>query len=154
MRIILKYFAPLLAFCVAIFQFTYWQGKPFSKWKCGGFGMYTEPHPNARSIWITAESPSKKARMRLSPTHDDLDAITSKFTLEQNRNYEIFKKHIQKFSTVPTNSKEQKIIKMAQIIFQGEPFVKNARLSILEQSIEKKTNTWTSTFIYGNKSYK
>ena len=41
------------AFCVALLQITLSLSGGLTRWKGGGFGMYTEPHPSKRRVWLT-----------------------------------------------------------------------------------------------------
>lgn len=40
---------------------------PLLAWKGGGFGMYTEPHVEDRSVWLTFNSETGSASVRLFP---------------------------------------------------------------------------------------
>lgn len=42
----------LCAIIIAVVQITTALNGASSRWKGGGFGMYTEPHPNSRRVWL------------------------------------------------------------------------------------------------------
>lgn len=50
--IAVKYALPLLIITVAIHQFYMVYLHQLSRWKGGGFGMYSEMHPTDREVWI------------------------------------------------------------------------------------------------------
>ncbi len=53
MRVIwVKYALPLLIAGVAFHQFYMVYQKQLTRWKGGGFGMYSEMHPLSREVWI------------------------------------------------------------------------------------------------------
>jgi len=41
-------------------------------WKGGGFGMYTAPHPDTRSVWLEMDGVTDRAQMRIYPRNRDL----------------------------------------------------------------------------------
>ncbi len=43
-----------------------------TSWKGGGFGMYTDPHPNNRIVWLVVESPDAVRQIRLMPNSERL----------------------------------------------------------------------------------
>jgi hypothetical protein len=50
--ILVKYALPLLIVAVASHQFYMVYQKQLTRWKGGGFGMYSEMHPLTREVWI------------------------------------------------------------------------------------------------------
>jgi hypothetical protein len=50
--IAVKYALPLLILTVAIHQFYMVYRHNLTRWKGGGFGMYSEMHPLTREVWI------------------------------------------------------------------------------------------------------
>jgi hypothetical protein len=50
--IAVKYALPLLIIIVAIYQFYMVYRHNLTRWKGGGFGMYSEMHPLTREVWI------------------------------------------------------------------------------------------------------
>jgi hypothetical protein len=49
---VVKYALPLLMLLVALHQFFMVYRHHLSRWKGGGFGMYSEIHPMEREVWI------------------------------------------------------------------------------------------------------
>jgi hypothetical protein len=52
---VLKYALPLLILSVAIHQFYMVYQNRLTRWKGGGFGMYSEMHALTREVWIGKE---------------------------------------------------------------------------------------------------
>lgn len=52
---IAKLFLLVLPLGVALFQVWFSNTSNLSRWKGGGFGMYTGMHPNNRSVWVKIE---------------------------------------------------------------------------------------------------
>ena len=50
--ILIKYALPLLIIAVAFHQLYMVYLQQFTRWKGGGFGMYSEMHPLTREVWI------------------------------------------------------------------------------------------------------
>ncbi len=49
------------------FQFYTHKTTALTPWKGGGFGMYTEPHADSRTVWLEMRSGGELAQMRLYP---------------------------------------------------------------------------------------
>ena len=45
---------------------------PLTAWKGGGFGMYTEPHAEARGVWLFLKGTNGTAQVQLWPESADL----------------------------------------------------------------------------------
>ena len=60
---------------VALVQVVLSSSANLSRWKGGGFGMYSEPHPySSRSLWIKLRHPIGTTYLRLSPLDPRLDS--------------------------------------------------------------------------------
>lgn len=70
---ILRYAVPILAFCIASVQFYNVQDGLISRWKGGGFGMYTEAHPQRRPILINGIFYKNILKENKSKISDELD---------------------------------------------------------------------------------
>lgn len=57
----------LLPLCVACFQFYFSQRSTLNRWKGGGFGMYSAPHPDHRAIWIEIIKDSLSEKIKIFP---------------------------------------------------------------------------------------
>lgn len=71
----------LLALIVAgnvLFQAYTHKTTPLLAWKGGGFGMYTEPHKEDRSVWIMFTGANGKASVRLWPATAEFAAWQDK----------------------------------------------------------------------------
>jgi hypothetical protein len=53
--LLLKYSLPAIIIGVAAFQFYQVYYHQLSRWKGGGFGMYSEVHPLWRQVWIISD---------------------------------------------------------------------------------------------------
>ena len=65
-----KVFAVLLVALITAnvcFQFYSHKTTALTPWKGGGFGMYTEPHADTRTVWLEMRSGEDLAQMRLYP---------------------------------------------------------------------------------------
>ena len=47
-----QHIAPILMLCVALIQLLLSQSSTLSRWRGGGYGMYTTFHPNFTQIWL------------------------------------------------------------------------------------------------------
>ena len=56
--LLLKYTLPAIIIAVAAFQFYQHHYHQLSRWKGGGFGMYSEVHPDRRQIWVITRDSS------------------------------------------------------------------------------------------------
>ena len=59
---------------VTLAQFVNSNTSALSSWKGGGFGMYTDPHPNNRTVWLVLESADATHGFRLMPPADGIAA--------------------------------------------------------------------------------
>ncbi len=65
-----KLLATLLVIVVTAnvgFQFYTHKNTALSPWKGGGFGMYTDPHADSRTVWLEMRSGGELAQIRLYP---------------------------------------------------------------------------------------
>ena len=63
---------------VALAQIVLSTSTTFSRWKGGGFGMYSEPHPySARSLWVQLRDANGATYLRLSSTDSRLADVLS-----------------------------------------------------------------------------
>lgn len=65
-----KVLATLLVVLVVVnvsLQFYTHKTTALTPWKGGGFGMYTEPHADSRTVWLEMRSGDQLAQMRLYP---------------------------------------------------------------------------------------
>jgi hypothetical protein len=69
---------------VALVQVVLATSTTLSRWKGGGFGMYSEPHPyDARCLWVELRDPSGATYFRLSPLDRRLDGALSGLTKDR-----------------------------------------------------------------------
>lgn len=69
---------------VALVQVVLSTSTTLSRWKGGGFGMYSEPHPyGSRCLWVELRDPSGATYLRLSPLDRRLDGALSGLTKDR-----------------------------------------------------------------------
>lgn len=54
------------------FQFYTHKTTALTAWKGGGFGMYTVPHPDGRTIWLEMQGKDGVAEIRVYPENENL----------------------------------------------------------------------------------
>ncbi len=70
---IVKYFVPILMFLVAAFQLFQVNNDGLTRWKGGGYGMYSEIHYSYYEVWITYQGEIKEIK------HDEkIEGISSR----------------------------------------------------------------------------
>ena len=84
--ILLRYIVPIVAFCIASTQFYSAQSGLISRWKGGGFGMYTEAHPQRRPILINGIFYKNVLKDNKDKISDELDSDIQ--SLRENANSE------------------------------------------------------------------
>ena len=57
----------VVALGIAAVQFWLSNTTPLSRWKGGGYGMYTEPHANDRTVWALIDLAEGRVPVRLFP---------------------------------------------------------------------------------------
>lgn len=62
-----RWFLILLPLSVVAFQMYFSQCSTLNRWKGGGFGMYSAPHPDHRAIWIEIKNGLKTERIKVFP---------------------------------------------------------------------------------------
>lgn len=62
--LLIKYTLPAIIIVVAAFQFYQVYYHQLSRWKGGGFGMYSEVHPDWRQVWIITHDSSFKVNIQ------------------------------------------------------------------------------------------
>lgn len=86
-----------VAICIAVVQFGLARFGSQSSWKGGGFGMYTEPHPQNRKVWAVLSSGGRDYPVLLWPVtealrdpHRDLPAeVTAPLQAAVDAAYEV-----------------------------------------------------------------
>jgi hypothetical protein len=63
--LLLKYTLPAIIIAVAGFQFYQSKYHQLSRWKGGGFGMYSEVHPDRRQIWVITHDSSFQVNSKI-----------------------------------------------------------------------------------------
>ena len=63
-------------------QFVNSNTSPLSSWKGGGFGMYTDPHPSNRTVWLVLESAEGAHGFRLMPPAEGIAAQRERLDAE------------------------------------------------------------------------
>lgn len=58
------YLVPIVLVGVALVQLGFVESRGLTRWKGGGFGMYSDPHPILREVWLEIERPSGVFRYR------------------------------------------------------------------------------------------
>ncbi len=58
------YLVPVVLVCVAATQLGFVELRGLTRWKGGGFGMYSDPHPDLREVWLELERASGPFRYR------------------------------------------------------------------------------------------
>lgn len=56
------------------FQFYTHKTTALTPWKGGGFGMYTEPHADGRTVWLEMQGTGGVAQMRVYPENEGIRA--------------------------------------------------------------------------------
>jgi hypothetical protein len=56
------------------FQFYTHKTTALTPWKGGGFGMYTEPHADGRTVWLEMQGASSVVQMRVYPENEIIRA--------------------------------------------------------------------------------
>ena len=69
---LLVYALMIVVGAVTLGQVVYSNQTTLTSWKGGGFGMYTDPHPNNRIVWLVVESADAARQIRLIPFSDRL----------------------------------------------------------------------------------
>lgn len=59
---IVKYFVPILMFLVAAFQLFQVNNEGLTRWKGGGYGMYSEIHYSSYEVWTTYKGEIKEIK--------------------------------------------------------------------------------------------
>ena len=97
MKNVAKYFLIVLPILVAINQM-YWSNfSDLTRWKGGGFGMYTCMHYNTRTLWLRINSLKDTEYMRIYP----LDSSSSDFA-KAKRILEVFEPKVIGFINFPS----------------------------------------------------
>ena len=147
----MKYIVPLLILLVAFSQLIIWKGKSYSKWKGGGFGMYTEPHPlSHRVAWLNASHDGRKEKIRIYPFDSQSRKSLKKLSLCEEKHYLKLQKEIRKLMCLPRESLEQEIIIELTHFLQTRLNPNESSISIFERYIDIESNNWTLRHIYGN----
>ena len=60
---ILKWSIPIIFFLMACWQFYMVDAHGLTRWKGGGYGMYTEIHPKERQVWVQWGDSIKRVAM-------------------------------------------------------------------------------------------
>ena len=55
-----------------IFQFFTHKTTALTAWKGGGFGMYTAPHPDGRTVWLELQGLGGSVEIRVYPENEEL----------------------------------------------------------------------------------
>jgi hypothetical protein len=76
-KILIAGLSILVAANVLIQAYTH-KTTPLLAWKGGGFGMYTEPHAEDRSVWLTFRGAEETATVRLWPETPEFAAWQAK----------------------------------------------------------------------------
>jgi hypothetical protein len=95
--LLLKYTLPAIIIAVAGFQFYQSNYHQLSRWKGGGFGMYSEVHPDRRQIWVITHDSSFQVniqsklyaaayRLKIKPDKKNTIAFASKAANEFDKN--------------------------------------------------------------------
>lgn len=61
---------------IASIQLFFYKTSDLTSWRGGGFGMYSDPHPNiSRNVWLTGEGDSRAVAIRLYPLDERLHEV-------------------------------------------------------------------------------
>ena len=56
------------------------QTSDLHRWKGGGFGMYTDPHPTSRMMWLEGEIEGERTAFRIYPTDERMQTACMRDT--------------------------------------------------------------------------
>lgn len=99
---------------VALVQVVLSTSTTFSKWKGGGFGMYTEPHPlSSRCLWVKLRDPSGATYVRLSPLDRRLDSSLSGLSKDRRA---VWMRRVDDMSTILMWPRDEVLRKLGEAV--------------------------------------
>ncbi len=119
-----------LAFIVAgnvVFQAYTHKTTPLLAWKGGGFGMYTEPHAEDRSVWLMFNGEKGVASVRLWPETPEFAAWQTKAGLRGTAFLSGIQTASNRFLFYPRKKSADEIIGLAARVVWPEEMVGNVR---------------------------
>jgi hypothetical protein len=67
MKIMFRWLLIMVPIAIIAFQLYFSNFSNLTRWKGGGFGMYTDIHINHRSIWLKVELPDTTTYLKIQP---------------------------------------------------------------------------------------
>ena len=157
----------VLALLVAgnvVFQAFTHKTSPLLAWKGGGFGMYTEPHAEDRSVWVVFEGAKGTASVRLWPETPEFTAWQAKAGLRGRAFLSGMRTAADQFRYYPRKTSADVIIGLAARVvwpeemvgdvrpFEGKVFKRNdISLVVYENRYNVKTQTVVRTSVFQQK---
>lgn len=111
-RLVITVLAVLVAGNVVLQAYTH-KTTPLLAWKGGGFGMYTEPHAEDRSVWLTFQGAEGTASVRVWPETADYTAWRDKGGLRGAAFLNTITDQAERFRYYPRSGQAESLIGLA-----------------------------------------
>ena len=93
------------------FQFYTHKTTALTAWKGGGFGMYTEPHADGRTVWLEMRGNDGTVEMRVHPENEELRIWIDGVSLRGGAALQIISKQAEGLRYYPDKEKADALIK-------------------------------------------
>ncbi|CBW28070.1 putative exported protein [Halobacteriovorax marinus SJ] len=136
---------PAIALIIALIQWGLFESTHLSRWKGGGFGMYTELHPNvARTSWVSFEVNSKAFRLRGKDLKDSLkttNILGGQTELAVNHLYNKLKD----LRYFPNEKNMKSASELFKIVYKASGAnIENICIEVTELELDMKTKMYTN----------
>ncbi len=92
------------------FQFYTHKTTALTAWKGGGFGMYTEPHADGRTVWLEMRGGNGTVEMRVYPENEELRIWIDGVSLRGGAALQIISSQAEKLRHFPDQQKADALI--------------------------------------------
>ena len=93
------------------FQFYTHKTTALTAWKGGGFGMYTEPHADGRTVWLEMRGGNGTVEMRVYPENEELRAWVDGVSLRGGAALQIISSQAEGLRYFPDKQKADALIR-------------------------------------------
>ena len=100
---------------------------PLLAWKGGGFGMYTEPHAEDRSVWLTFEGAEGSASVRIWPETTNFTSWRDQGNLRGTAFLNMITYQAERFRYYPRKGQADALIGLAARLRWPENMVGNVK---------------------------